>query len=64
MEEVHKVSHRHYGTGFFFGRQKDGEFYEYARYLRPWSVAALWIAATNGRGAADAEKQLCMRGRA
>lgn len=40
MEEVHKVSHRHYGTGFFFGRQKDGEFYEYARYLRPWSVAA------------------------
>jgi putative protease len=41
LEEVNKVSHRHYGTGFFFGRQPDSEFHDYARYLRDWSVAAL-----------------------
>ncbi len=41
LEEVNKVSHRRYGTGFFFGRQRKDEFYEDARYLRAWSVAAL-----------------------
>ncbi|MDD4715752.1 MAG: U32 family peptidase C-terminal domain-containing protein, partial [Oscillospiraceae bacterium] len=38
--EVDKVSHRHYGTGFFFGRPDNGQYYDHSRYLRPWSVVA------------------------
>ena len=37
--EVDKVSHRHYGTGFFYGRPEHGQYYDHSRYLRDWSVA-------------------------
>lgn len=38
-EEVEKVSHRHYSTGFFYG--EPGQYYENSRYIRNWQVAAL-----------------------
>jgi putative protease len=38
--EVDKVSHRHYGTGFFYGRPEQGQYYEHSRYLRDWTVVA------------------------
>lgn len=38
-EEVEKVSHRHYSTGFFYG--EPGQYYEDSRYIRDWQVAAL-----------------------
>lgn len=38
-EEVEKVSHRHYSTGFFYG--EPGQYYENSRYIRDWQVAAL-----------------------
>ncbi len=38
--EVDKVSHRHYGTGFFYGRPEQGQYYEHSRYIRDWSVVA------------------------
>ena len=38
-EEVEKVSHRHYSTGFYFGQP--GQFYEDARYIRDWQVCAV-----------------------
>ena len=38
-DEVEKVSHRHYSTGFWFGQP--GQFYEDARYIRNWQVCAI-----------------------
>jgi len=38
-DEVEKVSHRHYSTGFYFGHP--GQFYEDARYIRDWQVCAV-----------------------
>ena len=38
-QEVEKVSHRHYSTGFWFG--EPGQFYEDARYIRDWQVCAI-----------------------
>ena len=38
-DEVEHVSHRHYSTGFFYGQP--GQYYEDARYIREWQVAAI-----------------------
>ena len=38
-EEVEKISHRHYSTGFWYGYP--GQFYEDARYIRDWQVCAI-----------------------
>lgn len=37
--EVFKVSHRHYGTGFYFGEAK--QYYEDSRYERAYQVVAV-----------------------
>ena len=37
-EEVEKVSHRHYSTGFWFGQP--GQYTQDARYIRAWQVVA------------------------
>ncbi len=42
--EVHKVSHRAYCTGFFFGQPTDAQFYEDSRYIRQWQVSAYVVA--------------------
>ena len=44
-DEVEKVSHRHYSTGFYFGQP--GQFYEDARYIRDWQVCAVVEDCTN-----------------
>ena len=38
-EEVEKVSHRHYSTGFYFG--PPGQYTADARYIRDWQVVAV-----------------------
>ena len=38
-DEVEKVSHRHYSTGFFYGQP--GQFTSDARYIRDWQVVAV-----------------------
>ena len=38
-DEVEKVSHRHYSTGFWYG--EPGQFYEDSRYIRDWQVCAI-----------------------
>lgn len=40
IEEVQKVSHRRYSTGFFFGRPEGGQYYENGGYTRSWDVVA------------------------
>lgn len=37
--EVDKVSHRHYSTGFYY--DQPGQFYEDSRYIRDWQVCAV-----------------------
>ena len=39
MEEVNRVSHRNYSTGFYFGHP--GQYTENSRYIRQWQVAAI-----------------------
>jgi putative protease len=42
LDEVHKVSHRQYGTGFFFGNPKQsGQAYESSVYIREYDVVAV-----------------------
>lgn len=38
-DEVEKVSHRRYATGFYYGYP--GQYYENSRYIREWQVVAL-----------------------
>lgn len=38
-DEVEKVSHRHYSTGFFYG--EPGQYYADSRYLREYQVVAV-----------------------
>lgn len=45
-DEVEKVSHRHYATGFYYG--PPGQYYENARYVREWQVVALVTSCDPG----------------
>lgn len=38
-DEVERVSHRHYSTGFYFGQP--GQYTEHSRYIRDWKVCAM-----------------------
>lgn len=40
-EELNKISHRNYSTGFFFGPPKNSQTYENAGYVRDYSVGAI-----------------------
>ena len=46
-DEVEKVSHRHYSTGFWFG--EPGQYAEDARYIRDWQVQAQ-VLSCDGAG--------------
>lgn len=42
LEEVKKVSHREYSTGFFFGDPKErGQVYGNSSYIREWDIVAV-----------------------
>ncbi len=47
-EEVFKVSHRKYCTGFFFGHPKDCQYYETGGYIRNYDVVAVIYKCENG----------------
>lgn len=49
-EEVFKVSHRAYCTGFFFGHPKDCQYYENSGYIRDWDVVAIVTGYDSERG--------------
>ncbi len=48
-EEVFKVSHRKYCTGFFFGHPKDSQYYETGGYIREYDVVAVIDECRDGR---------------
>lgn len=47
-EEVEKVSHRDYCTGFYFGPIEKGQLYSGDTYIRKWDIAAVAEANENG----------------
>ncbi len=40
-DEIGRISHREYFTGFYFGRDPKGQYYPDVMYIRDWEVAAL-----------------------
>ena len=48
-DEIGKVSHRNYYTGFYFGSEENGQYYEDSQYIRDWEVTGL-LAETDANG--------------
>lgn len=48
-DEVYKVSHRKYCTGFFFGHPNDSQYYETGGYIREYDVVGVIEKCENGR---------------
>ena len=48
-DEVFKVSHRAYCTGFFFGHPKESQYYENGGYIREYDVVAIVDRCENGK---------------
>ena len=48
-EELNKISHRNYSTGFYFGTPTNSQTYESAGYVRDYSVAAVVEGYENGK---------------
>ncbi len=49
FDEVYKVSHREYSTGFYFGRPENGQCYQGAGYVRNYDIVGFVTAQENGR---------------
>ena len=49
LDEMEKMSHREYTTGFNFGAIKDGQVLNSGGYIRNWDVCALYMSQENGR---------------
>ena len=50
LEELCKVSHRPYTTGFYFGRpESDGQVYETSSYIRDYELIGIVTASGDGR---------------
>lgn len=47
-DEVYKVSHRQYCTGFFFGHPKECQYYENGGYVRNYEVAGIVTGCQDG----------------
>lgn len=47
-EELEKISHRPYSTGFYFGRPDEGQTYPDAGYIRSYAVAGVAEAYRDG----------------
>lgn len=49
-QEVYKISHRDYCTGFYFGNPKYCQYYESGGYIRNWNVVAIVKGYDKERG--------------
>lgn len=48
IDELNKISHRTYSTGFYFGRPENAQTYPNAGYLRDYAIAAIVTGYENG----------------
>ncbi len=53
LDEMEKMSHREYTTGFNFGPMKNGQVLNTGGYIRSWDVCALFNSYGNGRIVVD-----------
>lgn len=49
LDEMEKMSHREYTTGFNFGRMENGQVLDTGGYIRNWDVCALYKECKDGR---------------
>ncbi|MDE5604519.1 MAG: U32 family peptidase [Eubacterium sp.] len=49
LDEMEKMSHREYTTGFNFGRMENGQVLDTGGYIRNWDVCALFREYKDGR---------------
>ena len=60
-DEVEKVSHRNYYTGFYFGIPGDSQFYEESRYIRSWQISAFVTDCDeNGNAVLSQRNRFCV----
>lgn len=59
-EEVFKVSHRKYCTGFYFGNPKNCQYYENSGYIREYDVAAIVDECRDGFIYATQRNKFCV----
>ncbi len=48
VEEVYKVSHRQYCTGFYFGKENANQYYENSGYIRDYDFVGVIDSCENG----------------
>ncbi len=48
-EEVYKVSHREYSTGFYYGRPENGQCYQSGGYVRNFDIVGFVTKSENNR---------------
>lgn len=53
LDEMNRMSHREYTTGFYFGPIKKGQVTEYGGYVRSWEVCALFHSIDGNRITVD-----------
>lgn len=53
LDEMEKMSHREYTTGFNFGPMKNGQVLDTGGYIRSWDVCALYNDYKDGRLVVD-----------
>lgn len=61
-EEIGKVSHRNYYTGFYFGDEEIGQHYEDSQYIRDWEVVGMPVETHADGTAVFALKNRIFRG--
>lgn len=49
LDEMDRMSHREYTTGFYFGPIRKGQVTEYGGYVRSWEVCALFKSINGNR---------------
>ncbi len=59
-DEVFKVSHRAYCTGFYFGHPNDCQYYENSGYIRDYDVVAITEKVFDGRLYAVQRNKFCV----
>lgn len=53
VDEMDRISHREYTTGFYFGPIEKGQVTDYGGYVRSWEVCALLKSVDEGRITVD-----------
>ena len=62
MEEVNKVSHREYYTGFYFGSAENGQHYGDSQYIREYEVVGMPVCCEADGSAVFALKNRFFKG--